>query len=357
MAELEITTLLKKMADVGGSDLFIAPGIPPRISVEGKLQDASYEPLTPDDTRQLVKQMLSEEQWADFFQKRELNIAYSLRGIARFRVNVYFQRGTVASVIRRIRMEIPDFAQLNLPPILGELVKARQGLILVTGATGTGKSTTMAAMIDFRAENMDGHIVTIEDPIEFVFNHKKSIITQREVGIDTPNFITALRAALREDPDVIMVGEMRDMDTIATVLQAAETGHLVFSTFHTTDAKETIARIISYFPESQQQQVRSQIAANVIGIISQRLAKRRDKKGLVLAAEVLINTPTIRSAILENRIAEIPMLISKGAEEYSMQTFDQAAVKLFKEGLITEEVGRATATNPSEFDRSIKFTR
>jgi len=214
----------------------------------------------------------------------------------------------------------------------------------------------LASTIQFINENRKVHIITIEDPIEFIYSDAKSIIHQREVGVDTPNFLKALRASLRENPDVIMVGEMREVDTIATVLRAAETGHLVFSTFHTVDAKETIAQMISYFPDSQQQQVRSQIAANLIGIISQRLIKRRDKRGLVLAAEVLVTTPTIRSAILENRIAEIPSLIAKGYKEYGMQTFSQAAVKLFKNGLITEEIGRAAATDASEFDRAIKFT-
>ncbi|MCD6417432.1 PilT/PilU family type 4a pilus ATPase [bacterium] len=354
---MKLDKFFLKAISQGASDIHFKAGSAPIVRMFGDLYVVKGPPLRTDDITNLVFELLAQAHGKHLRSFTEIDTTYSIPGKARFRVNIYRSRGEYAIAMRYIPLTIPTLEELRVPSVLKLLARRPRGLVLVTGITGSGKTTTLASSIEFINQNRKVHIITIEDPVEFVYSDNRAIIHQREVGIDTPNFITALRAALREDPDVIMVGEMRDMDTIATVLQAAETGHLVFSTFHTTDAKETIARIISYFPESQQQQVRSQIAANVIGIISQRLAKRRDKKGLVLAAEVLINTPTIRSAILENRIAEIPMLISKGAEEYSMQTFDQAAVKLFKEGLITEEVGRATATNPSEFDRSIKFTR
>ncbi len=339
----------------GASDIHFKAGSAPIVRMFGDLFIVKGPPLRSDDITNLVFELLAQAKGKHLRSFTEIDTTYSIPGKARFRVNIYRSRGEYAVAMRYIPLNIPSLDDLRVPSVMRLLARRPRGLVLVTGITGSGKTTTLASSIKFINQNRKAHIITIEDPVEFIYNDNHSIIHQREVGIDTPNFITALRAALREDPDVVMVGEMRDVETIATVLQAAETGHLVFSTFHTVDVKETIARIISYFPESQQQQVRSQIAANIIGIVSQRLAKRRDKKGLVLAAEVLINTPTIRSAILENRIAEIPMLLSKGTEEYGMQTFDQAAVKLFKEGIITEEIGRAAATNPSEFDRSVKF--
>ncbi len=340
----------------GASDIHFKVGSPPIIRMYGDLYVVKGPPLRSDDVTNLVFGLLAQAKGKHLRSFTEIDTTYTIPGKARFRVNIYRSREEYAIAMRYIPLTIPTLEELRVPGVMKLLARRPRGLVLVTGITGSGKTTTLAATLEFINQNRKCHIITIEDPIEFIYEDKRSVIHQREVGVDTPNFLTALRAALREDPDVIMVGEMRDVDTIATVLQAAETGHLVFSTFHTVDVKETIARIISYFPEAQQQQVRSQLAANLIGIISQRLVKRRDKKGLVLAAEVMINTPTIRSAIIENRIDEIPLLIARGADEYGMQTFDQAAVRLYKEGLVTEEVGRAAATNPSEFDRAIKFT-
>ncbi|MGA2319106.1 MAG: ATPase, T2SS/T4P/T4SS family [Thermodesulfobacteriota bacterium] len=228
MAVLEIVKLLEKMVQAGGSDIFIASGAPPRMNVEGKLQDLSTVPLSPDDTKQVIRQILTEEQWNLFLKQRELNIAYSLSKMGRFRVNVYLQQGTVASVIRQIQVKIPNFEQLHLPPLLEELILSPRGLILVTGATGTGKSTTMAAMIDFRASKLDGHIVTVEDPIEYVFQHRKSLVTQREVGMDTFSFKEALKNSLRQAPNVIYIGELRDSETVEFSLHSAETGHWCF---------------------------------------------------------------------------------------------------------------------------------
>ncbi len=345
-----------KAISQGASDIHFKVGRPPIVRIYGDLFVVKGPPLKSEDITNLVFNLLSQAKGKHLRSFTEIDTTYSIPGKARFRVNIYRARGEYAVAMRYIPLEIPTLEQLRVPAAMYQFARRPRGLVLVTGITGSGKSTTLAATIEYINQNRKAHIITIEDPIEFIYTDKRSVIHQREVGLDTPDFLRALRAALRENPDVIMVGEMRDVDTISTVLQAAETGHLVFSTFHTVDARETISRIISYFPASQQQQVRAQLAANLTGIISQRLVKRRDRRGLVLAAEVLVNTPTIRAAIMENRLDEIPILMAKHAEEYGMQTFDQAAVKLFKEGLINEETGRAAATNPSEFDRAIKFT-
>ena len=353
---MNLDAFLIKAISRGASDIHFKVGRPPIVRIFGDLFVVKGAPLSSEDMSNLVFNLLSQAKGKHLRSFTEIDTTYSIPGKARFRVNIYRSRGEYAVAMRYIPLEIPELDELRVPPAMQHFARRPRGLVLVTGITGSGKTTTLAATIEYINRNRKSHIITIEDPIEFVYSDKKSVIHQREVGVDTPDFLRALRAALRENPDIIMVGEMRDTDTISTVLQAAETGHLVFSTFHTVDAKETIARIISYFPEAQQHQVRAQLAANLTGIISQRLVKRKDRRGLVLAAEVLVNTPTIRSAILENRLEEIPVLMAKQSEEYGMQTFDQAAVKLFKAGLINEETARATATNPSEFDRAIKFT-
>src|SRR4030042_471117 len=266
------------------------------MSVEGKLQDLAPEPLSPDDTKQIIHQLLTDEQWDEFCKNRELNIAYSLSKMARFRVNVYLQQGTVASVIRQIRVRIPSFKQLNLPPLLEELILSPRGLILVTGATGTGKSTTMAAMIDFRASKMDGHIVTVEDPIEYVFQHKKSVVTQREVGIDTFSFRAALKNMLRQAPNVIYIGELRDSETVEFALHSAETGHLVLSTLHSTHVTQTIERVLNFFSREYQHQVLMQLSYNLKAIISQRLIPSESGKRVPIL-EILINTAFVQQLI------------------------------------------------------------
>ena len=346
---------LKAIAQ-GASDIHFKVGRPPIVRIYGELFVVKGPPLTSEEISNLVFNFLAQAKIKHLRSFTEIDTTYSIPGKARFRVNIYRSRGEYAISMRYIPLEIPTLEQLRVPGAMKLFARRPRGLVLVTGITGSGKTTTLAATLEYINQNRKVHIITVEDPIEYIYTDKKAVVHQREVGVDTPDFLRALRAALREDPDVIMVGEMRDPDTISTVLQAAETGHLVFSTFHTTNAVETMLRIISYFPEGQQAQVRAQLAANLLGIISQRLVKRKDRRGLVLAAEVLVNTPTIRSLILENNFHAIPDIMKKQAEEFGMQTFDQAAVKLYKEGLITEEVGRATATNPSEFDRAIKFT-
>jgi twitching motility protein PilU len=346
MTTLEMPALLKKMADMGGSDLYIAAGMPPRLNVEGRLHDLATDNLTSEDCRLLIRQMISEEQWAEFYQKRELNIAYSLREVSRYRVNVYFQRGSVASVIRRIRMDIPDFEGLHLPPVLGKLIMERQGLLLVTGATGSGKSTTMAAMIDFRAGNMDGHIVTVEDPIEFVFKHKKSLVTQREVGIDTLSFNEALKNTLRQAPNVIFIGELRDTETVQFALHSAETGHLVLATLHSTNASQTIERILNFFPKEYYQQILMQLSYNIRVIISQRLLPAQSG-GRLPVLEILINTALVQEMIQKGELGQLKKIMD-AARQDGMQTFDGHLKNLVDKDQITEDVALKFADSPSD---------
>ena len=346
MAVLEIVKLLEKMVQAGGSDIFIASGAPPRMNVEGKLHDLSTEPLSPDDTKQVIRQMLTEEQWNLFLKQRELNIAYSLSKVARFRVNVYLQRGTVASVIRQIRVKIPTLGELRLPPLLEELILSPRGLILVTGATGTGKSTTMAAMIDYRASKLDGHIVTIEDPIEFVFQHRKSLVTQREVGIDTISFKEAPKNVLRQAPTVIYVGELRDAETVEFALHSAETGHLVLSTLHSTNATQTIERVLNFFSREYQHQVLMQLSYNLKAIISQRLIPSESGNRIPIL-EILINTAFVQELIHKGELGQLKKVMESGRQE-GMQTFDLHLKELFEEGVISEEKAWSYADSPSD---------
>ena len=346
MAILEMTKLLEKMVEAGGSDIFIVSGAPPRMNVEGKLHDLSTEPLSPDDTKQVIRQILTEEQWNLFLKQRELNIAYSLSKVARFRVNVYLQRGTVASVIRQIRVKIPEFEELHLPPLLGQLVLSPRGLILVTGATGTGKSTTMAAMIDFRASKTDGHIVTVEDPIEYVFQHGKSLVTQREVGIDTFSFREALKNMLRQAPNVIYIGELRDAETVEFALHSAETGHLVLSTLHSTNAPQTIERVLNFFSREYQHQVLMQLSYNLKAIISQRLIPSESGNRIPIL-EILINTAFVQELIHKGELGQLKKVMESGKQE-GMQTFDLHLKELVEEGVISEEKAWSYADSPSD---------
>lgn len=346
MAVLEIVKLLEKMVQAGGSDIFIASGAPPRMNVEGKLQDLSTEPLSPDDTKQIIRQMLTEEQWNLFLKQRELNIAYSLSKVARFRVNVYLQRGTVASVIRQIRVKIPEFEELHLPPLLEELILSPRGLILVTGATGTGKSTTMAAMIDFRASKLDGHIVTVEDPIEFVFQHRKSLVTQREVGMDTFSFKEALKNSLRQAPNVIYIGELRDAETVEFALHSAETGHLVLSTLHSTNATQTIERVLNFFSREYHQQVLAQLSYNLKAIISQRLIPSESGNRIPIL-EILINSAFVQELIHKGEFGQLKKVMESGRQE-GMQTFDLHLKELVEKRVISEEKALIYADSPSD---------
>jgi twitching motility protein PilT len=353
---MNLNDLLKLTFEKHASDLHVKVGVPPILRIDGKLMPLEAEKrLNQEDALAIASGIMNPAQKAKFNEKNELDMAYAVPGLGRFRVNVFKQRGSVGMVFRQVPAKILNFEELMLPAVLSKVASEHRGLILVTGTTGSGKSTTLAAMIDYINTSRTANIVTIEDPIEFLHRDKKSIVNQREIGSDTFSFSEALRSALRQDPDVILVGEMRDFETISTALTAAETGHLVLSTLHTLDAAETINRIITVFPPYQQKQVRMQLAAVIKGIISQRLVARADGKGRVPAVEVALGTLSVREAIIDdNKTRQVPSIIEAGLVHYGMQTFDQSLLQLFKKGLITYEEALMTATNPDDFALKVK---
>jgi twitching motility protein PilT len=348
---MHINDLLKVAIDQGASDLHLKVGSHPVIRVDGQLRSLPEQKrLMQEDTIAMAFSIMDAKQKEKFKTNLDLDIAYSVPGLGRFRVNIFQQRGTVGIVCRVIPIGIKTIRDLMLPPVLEKIASEPRGLVLCTGTTGSGKSTTLAAMIDQINATRAEHIITVEDPIEFLHRDKKSIVNQREVGIDTRNFAAALRSALREDPDVILVGEMRDYETIETALLAAETGHLVFSTLHTLDATETITRIISVFPPHQQKQVRLQLAAVLRAVVSLRLLPKADGKGRVPAVEVMIGTATIRDCIENKEKTKlIRDYIEQGFSQYGMQTFDQSLLFLYKNGHIALEEALRRATNPDDF--------
>lgn len=348
---MEIREILGVAAKAGASDIHLKVGLPPLFRVDGNLIPLKdVERLRPAETKRLADRMMNDEQKADFETRLELDFAYSESGLGRFRVNVFKQRHYVGLVLRLIPNTVPSVRGLHLPKVIEKIALERRGLVLVTGTTGSGKSTTMAGMLDHINLSRSAHILTVEDPIEFVFRDKRSIINQREVGVDTRSFATGLRAALRQDPDVILVGEMRDLETIETAMAAAETGHLVLSTLHTLDASESINRIVGAFPPHQQDQIRSQLSSILRAVISQRLVLRADKRGRVPAVEVMINNGSIKELILDGkRTRELHDVIAKGHSQYGMQTFDQSLYNLMKENLITNDEAMKQCTNPDDF--------
>ena len=356
---VDINELLKKAVQVGASDLHVKAGSVPIIRLHGELTTLSGEKrLTLEDTANIASTIMNEAQQETFKKKNEIDISHSIPGFGRFRCNTFVQRGTIGMVFRVIPTKIPDIEQLYLPPVLKKIALEPRGLILVTGTTGSGKTTTLASMIEFINLNRTNNIITIEDPIEFLFRDKSSIISQREIGSDTESFSKALRSALRQDPDVILVGEMRDFETIQTALVAAETGHLVLSTLHTVDATETVNRIIAVFPPYQHKQIRMQLASILRAIISMRLVPRADSNGRVPAVEVLIGTSTIKDCIEDSdKTKLIPDFIAQGYTQYGMQTFDQSLFDLYKNGLITYEDALQRATKPDDFVLKIKGIR
>ncbi|WP_282432156.1 type IV pilus twitching motility protein PilT [Thermincola potens] len=345
---LHIEELLKMAVERGASDLHLTVNAAPVVRVHGELRHLPLPVLTYQDLKRLAAEILNEEQKVQFEEKGELDFSYSIYGYARFRVNVFKQRGTPAIAARIIPPVILNTDELGLPEVVKTLVRKPNGLILVTGPTGSGKSTTLAAMIDQLNKETTGHIITLEDPIEFLHTHQNCIINQREIGLDSKTFAAGLRAALRQDPDVILVGEMRDLETIATAITAAETGHLVLATLHTAGAVQTIDRIIDVFPPHQQEQIRVQLALILQGVISQTLIPRADHAGRVPAVEVLVATPAVRNMIREGKTHQLMTAMQAGAK-YGMQTMDQSLKSLYKKGLITYEEAHSRALDQDSF--------
>ncbi len=349
--------LLTVGAQNGASDIHFRPGDPPTYRVNGVLRTLKGEKLLPADTRQLALNLISiPEVQKDIDRLQEFDLSYAVPGVSRFRVNVYRQRGSLSVILRIIPADVPTIDGLGLPEVMKKIASSERGLVLVTGATGSGKSSTLAAMIDHINRNEALHILSIEDPIEFLHKNLKSSISQREIGTDTASFNVALRAALRQDPDVILVGEMRDTETIDIALKAAETGHLVFSTVHTTDAAKTISRLISVFPADEQTMVRLRLADSLMASVSQRLLPKADGKGRVVALEIMVQTQTIREYIrAPDKTVGLKDVIEKGRSNYGMQSFDQHLSDLYRAGTIALETARSAASNPADFERALNF--
>jgi twitching motility protein PilT len=343
-----IDDLLEQMVAHGASDLHVTVGSPPAFRVRGRIVRAEgFEPLTSDDTRTLLYRILSSELQKQFELKRQLDFAYAMPGLARFRVNVYFQRESIGAAFRLIPAEIKTLEELGIPATLHQLAERPRGLVLVTGPTGSGKSTTLAAIIDEINRNRSEHILTIEDPIEFLHRHKRCIVNQREIGPDATGFGEALRAALRQDPDVILVGEMRDLETISTALTAAETGHLVFGTLHTQSAPSTIDRIIDVFPAEQQEQIRIQIASSLQGVVTQALLPTADGHGRVPALEVLLPDDAVRNLIRQGKVEQIYSVMQTNTSR-GMQTMEQSLADLITRGVVELEVGLTRSSRPAQ---------
>jgi twitching motility protein PilT len=356
---LNIDTLLRTACESKASDLHLKVGNYPYVRVDGELRALNqYSRVSSEDMLNMAFSLMTNRQKQKFKENAELDMAYGVAGLGRFRVNVFQQRGNVGMVLRVIPTKIRSFEELYLPRVMDKICAEVRGLVLVTGTTGCGKSTTLAAMVDRINSTRTDHVVTIEDPIEFLHRDKKGFVNQREVEVDTPSFAIALRAALRQDPDVILVGEMRDLETIQTALLAAETGHLVFSTLHTTDATETVQRVIAVFPPPEQKQIRMQMASTLKAVISQRLVRKADGIGRVPAVEVLVTTEYIRDCIVNpEKTRQIHDAIAAGVSQYQMQTFDQSLYELYSQGLISLEEALMNSSNPDEFKLRIAGIR
>ncbi|HEX5580389.1 MAG TPA: type IV pilus twitching motility protein PilT [Gemmatimonadaceae bacterium] len=347
---INFRAMLQQMVQHGASDLHLKVGRAPTLRVNGELATLPLPALRAEDLTALAKELMTPRQIKEFAEDREADFATGVPGIGRFRVNVYQQRGTIAFAFRTVPHQTPRLEELNLPPVMGDLAMRPRGLVLVTGVTGSGKSTALAAMIQHINERRHANVITIEDPIEFLHRDINSHINQREVGTDTGSFAGALRRVLRQDPDVILLGEIRDLETLDTALKAADTGHLVFSTLHTTDATQTINRILSFYPPHQQAEVRFMLSSALAAVISLRLVPRADRAGRVPACEVLINTAAVRENIRDmEKALDIPELIREGTVQYGMQSFDQSLMSWYSKGVISYENAVFNATNPSEF--------
>jgi len=351
---MEFDQLLKLMVHKNASDLFITAGIPPSMKVNGQIAPVTKASLTPDQAKQIVFSIMNDDQKSTFENTRECNFALSRSGIGRFRVNVFQQRNQVGMVLRKIETKIPTFQDLNLPPILAELAQTKRGIVLFVGGTGSGKSTSLAAMVDYRNKNSHGHIITVEDPIEYVHQHAGCIVTQREVGIDTDSFEDALVNTLRQAPDVILIGEIRHRETMEHAIAFAETGHLCLATLHANNANQAMDRIINFFPEDRRPQLLMDLSLNLKAVVAQRLIPRSDGQGRRVAVEVLINTPFISDLILKGEVHELKEQMKKGAQQ-GMKTFDQALYEIYRGGFITEEDALRNADSPNEVRLMIKL--
>ncbi|PIU93608.1 MAG: type IV pili twitching motility protein PilT [Armatimonadetes bacterium CG_4_10_14_3_um_filter_66_18] len=350
LEDIHLDEILQIVVEKNASDLHMAVGVPPTLRLDGALMATNYERLSPQISQRLIYDILTDEQIQRFENNMELDFSYSLQNLARFRVNAYKDRGTVASAFRLIPQRIPTLSDLGLPKVVVELSTRPRGLVLVTGPTGSGKSTTLASMIHMMNCERSLHIITVEDPIEYLHSHRKSIINQRELGQDTLSFPNALRSCLREDPDVILCGEMRDLDTIAIAITMAETGHLVLATLHTNTAAESIDRMIDVFPSSQQEQIRVQLSNNLVAVLSQQLLPRAGSPGRVAAIEVMIASPAIRNLVREAKAHQINSIIQTSGE-MGMQTMDQALAELYKKGLITYDEAMIRAVQQEELKK------
>jgi twitching motility protein PilT len=355
--DLDFAAVLTRMVEVKASDVHLSPGFAPAVRVRGRITPLDdYPTLTPQHTREIVYSLLNDSQRKRFENELQLDFAYSIPGVARFRVNVYFQRGAISAAFRHIPTEILSLDTLGLPSVLEEFCRKPRGFVLVTGPTGSGKSTTLASMVDLINEEREEHILTIEDPIEFLHAHKKCMINQREIGADAIDFAGALKSALREDPDVILVGEMRDLETISTALTAAETGHLVFATLHTQSTAQTVDRIIDVFPPHQQHQVRMQLSIALQGIVTQQLLPTADGSARVVGTEVLVPTPAIRNLIREGKTHQIYSAIQTSGS-IGMQTMDAHLAQLVRTGKITRSLAEQRASIPEELKRLLGGTQ
>ncbi len=346
--------LLRMLVQKGGSDLFVTVGAPPSMKIDGKMTPMSNQPLSPQHTQTLVRSIMNDRQLGEFEASQEVNFAISLPGVSRFRVNAFTQRGSMGMVLRVIQSEIPSFEQLTLPPVLQDIAMTKRGLVIFVGATGSGKSTSLAAMLGYRNENSFGHIITIEDPIEFVHQHKSCIVTQREIGVDTENYDIALKNTLRQAPDVILIGEIRDRETMDYAIAFAETGHLCLSTLHANSTNQALDRIINFFPEERRPQLLMDLSLNLKSVVSQRLIPLKGGEGRVPAVEVMLNTPLMADLIFKGNVHEMKELMSK-SNEYGMQTFDQALFQLYEEGLITYEDALRNADSINDLRLRIKL--
>lgn len=347
-AGITMQDLLKAMFSQKASDLHLTIGIPPQVRVNGQIRHLDYPPLSPEDTRNLTFEILTEDQKGQLERSREIDFSFGISDLSRFRVNAYYQRGSMALAIRCVPYIIPTPQELNLPPVVSELCERPRGLILVCGPTGSGKSTTLAAMIEYINTHVRKHIITVEDPIEYLHSHKKCMINQRELHSDTLSMVRALRSVLREDPDVVMIGEMRDLETMEAALIIAETGHLTLATLHTDSCIQSINRIIDVFPPHQQNQVRTQLSFLLEGILCQQLLPKQFEEGRTLALEILIPNHAIRNLVRENQVQQVYSLMQSGSLRYGMQTMNQALYSLYKSNLISKETALGRSSYPAE---------